>query len=77
MLREIVIPRKRDYVINIPAEYINKKVEILVLPIDNESIMEPLSDNCDIIKKTSGFLISRNFDPLEWQKSFRAEWDNR
>lgn len=75
MLREIIIPKKRDYVIEIPAEFLNKKVEILVLPIDNESVTEPVSDSYDIIKKTSGILKSRNIDPVEWQKSIRAEWD--
>ena len=77
MLREIIIPKKRDHVIEIPAEYLNKKVEILVLPIDNDTISEAVSDNADIIKKTSGILKSRNIDPLEWQKSIREEWDRR
>lgn len=75
MLREIIIPKKRDYVIEIPAEFLNKKVEILVLPIDNESITGPVSDSYDIIEKTSGILKSRNIDPVEWQKNIRAEWD--
>ncbi len=47
MLREIIIPRKRDYLIEIPSEYLNKKVEILVLPIGNEFTMESVSDNAD------------------------------
>lgn len=32
MLREIVRPTERQLSINIPQEYVNKKIEILVLP---------------------------------------------
>ncbi len=77
MLREIIIPRKRDYLIEIPSEYLNKKVEILVLPIGNEFTMESVSDNTDIILKTAGMLKKRKIDPVAWQRSIRAEWDDR
>ncbi len=36
MVREIVIPHDSYYTINIPYEYLNRTVEILVLPFDNE-----------------------------------------
>jgi len=32
MLREIITPQSDEYMIHIPKEYINTKVEILVLP---------------------------------------------
>jgi len=32
MLREIITPNKRRVEIRIPQEYVNKKIEILVLP---------------------------------------------
>ena len=32
MLRKIIKPTSENYVIHIPNEYLNKKVEILVLP---------------------------------------------
>jgi hypothetical protein len=48
-----------------------------VLPIENELTMKPVSDNSDIVLKTSGMLKNRKFDPTAWQRSIRAEWDDR
>lgn len=36
MVRKIVIPQSTKYVLQIPPEYLRKKVEILVLPFDIE-----------------------------------------
>lgn len=36
MVREIVIPHERQYVLSIPPEYLHRTVEILVLPIDED-----------------------------------------
>ena len=38
MVREIVIPHDSHYTLNIPYEYLNRTVEILILPSDNENI---------------------------------------
>ena len=35
MVRRIVIPHDRHYTISIPDEYLNRAVEILILPFDN------------------------------------------
>ncbi|HPS57697.1 MAG TPA: hypothetical protein PK514_06270 [Spirochaetota bacterium] len=77
MLREIIIPREREYILKIPGEYINKTIEILVLPIDSESLSEPLNKDVDIIKKTSGILKNRSIDPVVWQRDMRSEWEGR
>ena len=37
MLREIIKPTKEDYILHIPKEYINTRIEILVLPYPNMS----------------------------------------
>ena len=37
MLREIIIPRTDQYSIHIPKEYINKKMEIFILPFPNNT----------------------------------------
>ena len=76
MLREIIIPKKRDYILNIPEEYLNKRVEILVLPLD-ENYDEKRNNNESIIKKTSGILNHKNIDPIQWQRNIRTEWDDR
>ncbi len=36
MLREIIKPTTENYILHIPKEYINKRIEILVLPIEDE-----------------------------------------
>ena len=43
MLREIVIPQVQDYTLRIPVEYLNTKVEILILPFTDEA-NDTLSD---------------------------------
>lgn len=40
MVRKIVIPHETQYTIQIPTMYLNKKIEILVLPFDNEEHLE-------------------------------------
>jgi len=77
MLREIIVPKERDYLLKIPEKYLNRQVEILVLPMDNMPISNPDSKNPDILRKTSGILKNRNIDPLKWQQNIRSEWDNR
>lgn len=76
MLREIITPQVQDYLLHIPKEYLNTKVEILVLPFvekDNES----LDSTTNSIKKTAGILSSQTIDPLKWQKEIREEWDDK
>ncbi len=68
MVREIICPEKEEYVIRIPAEYINKKLEILILPLFEEK------GEC-LIDKTAGVLKDKNIDPAEWQRKIRSEWD--
>lgn len=76
MLREIITPKTQNYTVQIPLEYLNTQVEILVLPFVNK---EPvLTDNSmDIIKKTAGILATQKIDPLKWQREIRDEWEGR
>lgn len=36
MLRKIIIPKENQCLIDIPQEYINRKIEILIFPFDAE-----------------------------------------
>lgn len=36
MVREVIIPHERQYVLSIPPEYLHRAVEILVLPFDEK-----------------------------------------
>jgi hypothetical protein len=75
MLREIIIPQSDEYMIHIPKEYINTKVEILVLPFAYPKVKEEKETKKDIFSRTAGILSSKNIDPIEWQDKMRAEWD--
>ena len=48
MLREIIIPTSDNYNIHIPEEYINKEIEILVLPFSNNKKSENILPEEDI-----------------------------
>jgi len=74
MLREIVIPKEEEYVIKIPREYVNKRVEILVLPLGEGSKLKSKKEE-NVFLKTSGILKNYGIDPLLWQKEIREEWD--
>ena len=41
LVREIVIPHACEYVVRIPGEYLNRQVEILVLPFDERPAISP------------------------------------
>ncbi len=75
LIREIIIPKSENYYINIPKEYINQKVEILVLPfgIHTEKISEKTRE--EILMQTKGILEREKIDPIEWQKSLRDEYE--
>lgn len=45
MLREIIVPKTDSYTIHIPKEYINKTMEILVLPLSHNT-----QDNIDVME---------------------------
>jgi len=36
MIREIIIPREREIILKIPEDYINREVELIVFPIDEQ-----------------------------------------
>jgi hypothetical protein len=42
MLREIITPQTQDYTVKIPLEYLNTRVEILVLPFSEDRANTPL-----------------------------------
>ena len=75
MVRQIIEPKTVEYIINIPNEYLNKKVEILVLPFFDDSVPTLNSAKAkNSILKTSGILRDRMVDPVKWQQELRSEW---
>lgn len=75
MIREIVTPKSENYYINIPKEYINKKVEILVLPFETSIENRSKKTEQDILSQTNGILSIKKVDPLIWQNSIRDEYE--
>ncbi len=74
MLRMIIKPQSDSYNIEIPKEYINTEVEILVLPFSYEKTHSKQNDS-SVFEKTAGILKSREIDPLQWQKEIRNEYE--
>lgn len=77
MIREIVRPTSTEYIVHIPEEYINKEVEILVLPIDTEGVVVERKATEELFSITAGILRSEGIDPIKWQQEIRDEWENR
>ncbi len=65
MIKEIIIPKENKYILNIPDEYLNKEIEILIIPKEDKE---------SIFKKSAGVLKDK-VDPLKWQEEIRKEWD--
>jgi len=74
MLREVIKPETGEYILHLPDEYVNREIEILVVPTD-----EIHSSKIDsvIIKKSAGILKGKISDPVQWQRNIRSEWDKR
>lgn len=75
MLRQILEPKTEEYKLRIPKEYINRKIEILVLPFDEPTCA--CIDGAQILQNTAGLLRNKKLDPVQWQSNLRSEWDNR
>lgn len=76
MIRLIIKPTKKKYFIELPEEYMNKEVEVIVFPVGSYNRKdESNSDIEKLIKKTTGILAKRNIDPLQWQKEIRNEYE--
>lgn len=75
MLRQIITPTTEHYDLHIPKEYINHKVEILVLPFSytNKELTQQQNSSYDIFMSTSGILKSKNIDPIKWQEEIRND----
>lgn len=75
MIREIIKPQTRIHTIEIPKEYLNREVEILIFPISPDKTDK--NRRYQLIRKTSGVISNKKIDPVMWQKEIRNEWDSR
>ncbi len=77
MIRKIIKSSSEYYNVHIPKEYMDKRVEILVLPFDDESEEnnQETNKNKKLLEKTAGLLRSRNIDSVKWRQDFRTEFE--
>lgn len=60
MLRKIITPQTQDYTLQIPVEYLNTQIEILVLPFDNKEDDSHIDLSGDSIKKNRRYFSRSN-----------------
>jgi hypothetical protein len=72
VIREIVTPTNTNFTLKIPKEYLNRQVEILVLPLFNESKVKK-TKILEAFSKTAGILKDKKIDPLKWQREIRSD----
>lgn len=80
MLREIIKPESESYILHIPKEYIDKEVEILVLPFEepnspDSNNFQKINKKDNVLANTAGLLSDKNINPVEWQRKLRDEWE--
>jgi len=70
MIREIIKPQKEEYTIHIPKEYLNHKVEILILPFDDTS-----KELLHLIQKSTIGTSQEHSMAKTWDNSEDEAWD--
>lgn len=70
MIREIVTPTNTNLYLKIPEEYLNKQIEILVLPLFEQP---KKAEVLEVFSKTAGILKNRKIDPQKWQSEIRSD----
>ena len=77
MIREIITPIGKEYLIQIPDALINKKVELVLLPCNDSynNIENEEKKNRKLLSKTSGILKPCNVNPVDWQTVIRSEYE--
>ena len=74
MIREIITPEEESYRIRLPKEYLHRKIEILIFPIQNQEDAKSKSEDI-VLEKAAGILKSKKIDPLSWQRKLRDEYE--
>ena len=75
MLREIIRPTSENYNIHIPKEYINKEIEILILPFSYNKNSENMKNEFDPGKFYNASRFSKA-DIDNYLNNSKAEWDS-
>jgi len=72
VIRKIIESSSNSITIDLPEEYVNKKIEVLIVPIGEsaEELQKPQYDWSDFFGK-----LQWEGDALAEQKKLRDEWD--
>ncbi len=66
MIREIIRPKSQEYTVRLPKEYLNREVEILILPFFRDSRAEPSEvDETKAFSSHSAGLVEEWLDERE------------
>jgi len=74
MIREIITPEDESYQIRLPKEYLHRKIEVLIFPIQDQKEGEREPEE-NILKKATGILKDKKIEPLSWQRKLRDEYE--
>jgi hypothetical protein len=74
MLRQIVKPKERRIVLELPEEYVNQEVEVIAFRTAEPAAARPKAGN--LLNYAGVLADSPNFkeDLLAWQRAQRDEW---
>ncbi len=75
MVREIIRPLSNNYNIHIPEEYINKEVEILILPFSHSKELH-IKNNTFDPKEFYNVSDSPKSEIDSYLNANKTEWDN-
>ncbi len=79
MIREIITPTEQELKLKLPPEYLNRKVEVLVFPVNDDPMPTQDADALrKVFEQVVGVLKGKlDKDPVAWQRQIRQEWDGR
>ncbi len=64
MIREIIIPKNEEYLLHIPKEYINTRIEILILPFEAET-KNKLNEKSDILQRLNQIVQHKSANSIQ------------
>ena len=74
MIKLIIKPVNTLYTLDIPPKYLNKEIEITLLPIHKETKRNQAKMIKNLLDKKDFNVFSKIENPLQWQEGIRKEW---
>lgn len=75
MVREVIRPTSDNYNIHIPKEYVNKEIEILILPFSYNKDTEKIKNEFDP-RRFYNIAHSSKADIDNYLNNSKVEWEN-